>query len=349
MLREDWLERVGWRADNIRTTQDLHTVLTLFKNSNLNPGGQVFPFTANGTGLQNALLMWGISGDFYQKDGRVYYGPITPEFREAVTTLAQWYREGLIHPDYATQDARAGNANMLNNVSGFYWGETGGISVMYMATWQDTNPNARVVGIRTPTATRDGRHWTHSNDIIYNGVALAISRTNRFPVESVRFMDWGYSREGHLLQNLGPEGITYNLVNGRPVFTPFVTGNPAGLAIDEAIARHGLGSMQGPYLMDSDVREQRMLHYQWQRDSVDRWNTMTCLQMYRVTLNPDESRRFGAIMGDVNTRRNEMFDRFVMGREPITRLEDFQNELRRMGIEEALAIQQTALNRWNAR
>jgi putative aldouronate transport system substrate-binding protein len=350
LIREDWVEKVGMKVADIQTVDDLYRVLTLFKTRDVNGDGKpVYPWMAKKTELQQGLLMWGISQNFYQKNGKVSFGPYDPEFRDAITTLAQWYKEGLIDPDYSTADVKAGDSLMLNHTSGFYLGETGGISTMYMAAWKDTRPDAKVVGLATPTATRDGLHYTNRNDILVDAAAWGISKTNKFPVESVRFMDWGYSKEGGFLMQYGPEGITYNLVNGRPKLTEYVINNPDGLSIDQAIARHGLGSMTGPFLFDSDIREQRMLFYDWQRASVAAWSSMTDVQLPKLTMTPEESRRFSQLMGDINTYRNEMFDKFVMGKEPLANLNAYYDTLKRMGIEEAIAIQQAALDRFNAR
>jgi len=191
MIREDLVQKVGMRAADINTVDDLYRVLTLFKTRNINGDGKpVYPYTAKGTDLQFSLAMWGITDGFYQKNGKAFYGPVEPEFGTAVTTLAKWYAEGLIDPDYATADIKTGDSLMMNNTSGFYFGETGGISVMYMASWKDSQPQAKVVGIATPSATSDRRHYTSSEDLIFDNTATVISKNNKFPVESVRLMDY---------------------------------------------------------------------------------------------------------------------------------------------------------------
>jgi len=352
VIREDWVQKVGMRVADIETVDDLYRALTLFKTSNINGDGRpVYPYMAKGISneLQNSLAMWGIAPGFYVKNNKVSYGPYDPEFVNAVTTLAKWYAEGLIDPDYATADVKQGDSLMLNNTSGFYWGETGGISAMYMATWRDSQPNARVVGIAAPTTVRGGKHYTNNQDLIWDGTSLVISKNNKFPVESVRFMDFFYSPEGHMLQNFGFEGITYNMVNGEPKLTEWVTNNPNGLSIDNAISRHTVGAMNGIYINDSRIREQRMLFYDWQRDSIARWITQEGMQMPRIQFTAEESRRLSQLMSDIDTYRNEMFGNFVMGREPLSGITGFQANLRRMGIEDAIAIQQAALNRLNAR
>ena len=272
-----------------------------------------------------------------------------PEFTTAISTLAKWYAEGLIDPDYSTADVKKGDSLMLNNTSAFYFGETGGISGMYMSTWKDSQPQAKVVGIATPTAASDGKHYTNDNDLIFDGTATVISKNNKFPVESCRFMDFWYSPEGHMLQNFGFEGVTYTMVNGNPKLTEWVTNNPDGLSIDQAIARHTVGAMNSSYINDSRIREQRMLFFDWQRDSVTRWRTQEAIRMPRVQFTAEESRRLNQIMADINTLRNEMFDKFVMGKEPLSGISAFTARLKSMGIDEATAIQQAALDRLNNR
>jgi putative aldouronate transport system substrate-binding protein len=351
MIREDWVNKIGWKVEDIKTKDDLYKVLTLFKNSYINGDGKVvYPWMAKRAAeLKYATLMWGISTDFYQKNGKIGWGPYDPEYRDAITTMAQWYKEGLIDPDYSTADIKTGDSLVLNNRSGFFWGESGGIAAMYMATWKDTQPNAVVVGIPTPNLIGDNIHYTNRNDLLWNGVAWLPTKNNKFPVETVRLMDWGYSREGQLLQNYGPEGTTYTMANGRPKLNEYVTNNSDGLSIDEAIARHALGSMSGPYVFDSDIREQRMLFFDWQRRSVAAWNSMTDIQLPKITLTVEENRRFSQLMGDINTYRDEMFDKFVMGKEPLSNLDAYYATLKRMGIEEAIALQQAGLDRFNAR
>jgi putative aldouronate transport system substrate-binding protein len=350
LIREDWVQRVGMRVTDINTVDDLYRAFTLFKTRNINGDGKpVYPYMAKGVELQNSLAMWGITEGFYQKNGKVSFGPAEPEFGTAVSTLAKWYAEGLIDPDYATADVKMGDSLMLNNTSGFYWGETGGISTMYMSTWKDSQPQAKVVGIATPTAASGGRHYTNHNDLIFDGTAMVISKNNKFPVESARFMDFWYSPEGHMIQNFGFEGVTYNMVNGNPTLTEWVTNNPNGLSIDQAVSRHTVGAMNGCYISDSRMREYRMLFFDWQRDSVTRWRTMEAIRMPRVQFTAEESRRLNQIMADINTLRNEMFDKFVMGKEPLSGIGAFTARLKSMGIDEAVAIQQAALDRLNNR
>jgi len=139
------------------------------------------------------------------------------------------------------------------------------------------------------------------------------------------------------------------MVGGKPVLTEWVTNNPNGLSIDQAVSRHTVGAMNGCYISDSSMREQRMLFFDWQRDSISRWRTMEAIRMPRVQFTTEEGRRLNTIMADINTLKNEMFNNFVTGKEPLSNISAFTARLKSMGIDEAVRIQQAALDRLNNR
>jgi putative aldouronate transport system substrate-binding protein len=68
-----------------------------------------------------------------------------------------------------------------------------------------------------------------------------------------------------------------------------------------------------------------------------------------VTPTPEESQEFANIMNEVNTFTNEMFIKFVMGQGELTGFDQYVDQVKSMGIERAIAIQQSALDRYNAR
>ena len=54
-------------------------------------------------------------------------------------------------------------------------------------------------------------------------------------------------------------------------------------------------------------------------------------------------------MGRVNTYMDEMFVKFVTGAEPIANYSAFVENLKKLGIDDALAVQQAAIDRWAKR
>lgn len=54
-------------------------------------------------------------------------------------------------------------------------------------------------------------------------------------------------------------------------------------------------------------------------------------------------------MNDVNTFKDEMFNKFIMGAEPLDNFDKYVKTIEGMGIQDAIKIQQVALERYNKR
>jgi len=68
-----------------------------------------------------------------------------------------------------------------------------------------------------------------------------------------------------------------------------------------------------------------------------------------VTPTASESGKFASIMNDVNTFKDEMFNKFIMGAEPLDNFDKYVKTIEGMGIQDAIKIQQAALERYNKR
>ena len=68
-----------------------------------------------------------------------------------------------------------------------------------------------------------------------------------------------------------------------------------------------------------------------------------------ITPTPEESREFAQIMNEINTYRDEMELKFILGTENLSGWDTYVNTVRRLGLDRALAIQEAALTRYNAR
>lgn len=113
-----WLRRVG--VDKVpETLEEMERALTLFREADPDRDGQQDTFGycpwkpgssggfgSNGTldrSFEEIFGAFGVAHNAWlQREGRVVWGGILPESREAVALLRRWYAKGLIHPDYMT-------------------------------------------------------------------------------------------------------------------------------------------------------------------------------------------------------------------------------------------------------
>ena len=98
-VRKDFLDKVGM---DIPTTYDeWETVLTAFKDKL----GIEAPLFTSKYGIDNGEFMagYGVAPYFYQVDGTVKYGPLEDGYKDYLTMMADWYKKGLIDPDFDTR------------------------------------------------------------------------------------------------------------------------------------------------------------------------------------------------------------------------------------------------------
>lgn len=355
IIRKDWLDKVS--AEVPTTIDEWHNVLTLFKDQN--PGGaeNAYPLTPNLYGSAiNAFKAahafigaWGITFNFYQENGVVKHGTLQPEFKEFLAVMTQWYEEGLIDPDFPTTDGKLLDAKVTGNQLGAFIQNTGGGIGKYMGLMKDQDPTFKLVAAPYPTLNSGETPMFGQRDFNFTGTGAAISSANQHVEESVRLLDWAYTQEGYMLFNFGVEGLTYEMINGYPTYTELITNNPDGLPMNQAMGRHFRSSFNGPFVQAKEYFEQYSALPE-QKESVDVWKTPSNEKlMPLVTPTQDESREFANIMNDVNTRADEAAIRVITGEDPVDVWDTVVGELKSIGIEQAIAIQQSALERYNNR
>ena len=71
--------------------------------------------------------------------------------------------------------------------------------------------------------------------------------------------------------------------------------------------------------------------------------------MPATTLLAEEDTKYANIMNDIDTLYSEKFNKFIMGTEPLENFDNFVKTIKGMNIDEAIKIQQGALDRFNNR
>ena len=84
---------------------------------------------------------------------------------------------------------------------------------------------------------------------------------------AAKFLDYGYSEEGHMLYNFGIEGVSYEMVDGYPKYTELITNNPDNLTMQHAMGRYMASAYGGPFIQDKRYYEQ-YLPYEEQKEAV---------------------------------------------------------------------------------
>ncbi|MDR6551858.1 extracellular solute-binding protein [Paenibacillus qinlingensis] len=351
-IRKDWLDKLGLQAPT--TIDEWYTVLKAFKEKDPNGNGKAdeIPFSFFMSDLESSSLFlgaYGIPMKFYQEDNKVKYGMLQPQFKEFLTQMSKWYKEGLIDPEFAVNDRKMFDAKMTGDRTGSSVYLLGGGIGKFNTLMRQTNPKFNLVGVPLPTL-KQGDKPLYGHRASEVGPGASISTSNKNPEETLKWLDYRYSPEGSLLFNFGIEGESYKMVNGYPTFTDLVMKNPQGLTVAGALGKYA-SIAESPRLSDQRFFEQYSLPAQEQKDAIKLWSAPSNKNQMPPNLSPslEDSAKYATIMSDVNTYTQEMITKFIMGAEPMENYDNFIKKLKSIGAEDAVKIMQSALDRFNKR
>ena len=350
MLREDWLQELGLEAPE--TIEEWETVLRAFKDK-----GVEVPLCMKSKDLYQSLNLFNaayeVGIDFYLDDnGQVQYGPIQPGYKEYLATLNRWYKEGLLDPDFASIDDKIIDSNLLNGKTGATFGWIGGS----MGKWYKaaTEPGFELTAVPNPVINKgdQGKFLSgYANRIA--GPAAAITTSAKDVDGIIEMFDFLYTEEGMLLKNFGVEGLTYEMVNGEPIYTDLIVNNPDGLAIGNAMGKYFQSNYGAPGFAEMPGYQTQYYQLDAQKEArlaVNKYVDSAASHVIPpITATPDESKDLATIMTEVDTFRQEKFIAFVTGAEPLENFDAYVDQIKQLGIERAVAIKQAGLERYNAR
>ena len=347
VIREDWLNDLGLEVPE--TIEDWEVALTAFKDEKGATAPLTYePYTFPWANFQGA---YGVGESFYLKeDGSVAYGPIEPGYKDFLETFSRWYQNGLIDPDIATATGQTVNAYMTNGQAGATTGWVASRIGVLMSAGVEQDENYSVVGTPNPVTEGVEVNRFGQYDFAAPPQAVAITPDAEYPELVAKFLDYGYTDEGHLLMNFGIEGVSYEMIDGYPTYTETVTSDPE-IPFAQALASYVRSNYNGPFVQDIRYAEQYFPLPQ-QQDAYQLWASTSLggeTFMPPVTPSEDESRDFATIMNEVEAYKGEMFTKFLMGDEPIENFDAYVETIKGMNIDRAIEIQEAALERYNGR
>ncbi len=356
--RADLLEELG--AEEPTTIAEWHDLLVRVKDEL-----GITPITAQ---WQNLIqygcfaMAYGVGGNstsnhFAVDDGKVYYQRNTAEWKAFLETMNQWYTEGLIDADVASIAAADVNAKMINGEAFMSMGWLGSAVQVVAISGKAANPEFEIKAYGTPAVNAgDPIEWAYATTLV-SGQGTTISSECENVEMAARYLDYLFSEEGHIIANFGIEGESFNMVNGEPVFLDEIVKSgklPEGYSQSESAARYSAattGNMamvkaEGyyPQLMDEPSCAEAI--YIWMESAVGGGHMH---ELPNLSYNEDESGTVGTIVTNLKTLSNENALKFVVGTRSFDEWDAYLNEVNGMGVDEALTIMNTAMERYNNR
>lgn len=369
IVRQDWLDELG--IESPKTIDDWYVMLKAFKEKK----GATAPLTMSGQGFFCGFVSgaYGQNLDFYHDNGVVKFGPAEQGWKETVTTLNKWYKEGLFDKNFATTDATTITANLLNGKSGATWNALGGgIGVLTNAI-KEKDPKAVFAGAVYPTL--DGSKSQFGQASARFQPYAAITTQCKDPELAMKWLNFGYTDEGHMLYNFGIEGQSYEWVDKEhrklddeykyvrnadgeieietskyPQYTEEITANPKGLSMQQAFTVYSEAGQGGNYRQDLRYLEQYAALPQ-QQEAWIKWCDTDAFEHYvpNTGVAEADAKRYSQLYTDICKERDENWIKFISGERPLDEFDDFVKDLEKIGLKEMLEIKQAAFDAYLAR
>lgn len=348
-VRNDIMEEIGWGDRLPETIDDYTEMFAAMKEKGY------YGYKVNSSGLNSQMMYpYGIYPGFYiEEDGSVAYGMWTDGYRQYLTQIREWIEAGYIHPDWTSGETDPA-ALFANKEIGMY------ITPSDISYGLAKANGYEITCVNYPRLNSGDtmRFETTTWDAVpadgINTVVTTNSQDRGTFEAAMALLNYGYTEEGALLYNWGIEGETYTVdADGNKTFTDNLLNNGE---IPMSDAQYIYKLHFGPKLAEPDVScnpgtigDEKALYW---RELYSDDTTVNSDGIIFASLTVDQSVARGDIMTDVETYMYENTLHFLLGEKDITddaTWEDYMNTMQSLGIEDAIAITQEAVDTFNAK
>ena len=265
------------------------------------------------------------------------YGPMEDGYKEFLQTMNQWYEEGLIGQSAVTGSSKWSDANIINDISGSFYGLDNAWRI-YLPALLETNGEAALTAVPIPRA-RDGKSYSSMENLkthIRNQVTV-ITSACRNPQAAMKVIDYMYSEEGSDYLTWGIEGETYQVgANGAKYLLP----ESLELAEDGYMKLHhvAIGHVAFPKYDGETVVLQTYPEEQLIAEKV--WANCDTSLIYppNILFPAEDRKKINELLPDIGKYVEEMRMAYVTGEKSLDTFDEFRAALREMGIEEVIEI-----------
>lgn len=265
--------------------------------------------------------------------------------------MSQWYKEGLIDKDFATVTGDQVTSKMTTDKAGASVGWAASRMQVYMTTGMASNPNYVLVAAPQASLEKGKAPKFGYIEDSFPDRGASITTSCKDVETAARFLDYAYGEAGHILYNFGVEGVSYEMVNGVPTYKEEVLNNPEGWPLAQSLGKYIRGSYNGAFVQDLNYLKQ-YLQLPTVKECPTVWKVDTAAKYTLPNITPlqEEAKELATLNNEINTYVDEMVLKFILGTENVDKKwDEFVSTVQKMNIDRALEIQNSALDRYNAR
>lgn len=352
-IRQDWLDETGLSVPV--TINDWHEALSAIKAKHPDCEAPLM-LGKTATNYYGAFTSaFGVLPEFYNDNGTVKYGPAEAGYKAWIETFRQWYAEGLIDPNFVSNDASfissgdfigSGKAAAGPNV----WGMTADV---YKQMGYNKDEKYWLSGAPYPVLNEGDAPEAGAPMSELVKETMVVTSACKDVELALRYLDYYYTKESMMLSSLGVEGVSY-VNNGDGTYS--ITDELKAKVTDgtfptvsEAVYTYSLGAASfGLYnweMYDAVYEGNKAT------DAYNVWeNTKYDLMLPpTMTMTEEESQEYASLYTGIQTLVQENTVKFIMGTISMDEYDSFVENLHTFGVDRCIELKQAAFDRYNAR
>ncbi|MNI07922.1 Lipoprotein LipO precursor [compost metagenome] len=323
IIRQDWLEKLNLTMPT--TIEEFTAVLKEFKEKD--PGGngdKNIPFSTRGDYpmLPNLNGAFGIANSYNDVGGKLVPAPLDPKFKEYLAYMNDLFKQGVLEKEFAINK----DANLKEK---FTSGRVGIIPAHWAEiptltdTLQKNQPNAKIAYI-PPLKGKDGVSGISSSGGGLDRITF-IPKSSKHIEDTVKYLNAKLEKETHKLIAIGEEGKHYTFKDGAyspilPIFND--ERNQANNYLT------GVDEVNYPIYWQARVRKDPRLYTAWESINAKLPAAVKKPDLLAMAPYMTEYTRNYQSLG---TLVNEYAVKVIVGGEPLTGLEAFQQKYKTTG------------------
>lgn len=206
------------------TAGEFEALLRSFKEKYPNVNGKPsVPLTMDGSNMGATLGtfkgMFGLKS-YYEQDGKLHFDVTDPKYREMLLYMNKLYRDGLIDVDWAINKKESWLQKLSSGAvlasTGAYW-DLGDANT---ALKKDGGVEKQFYAYKVVADGVDPAKTTYSPKSSLGWDAIGITKANKDPERTMKFINFLASEEGQYLLMWGIEGKDWDMKDGKHVPRP---------------------------------------------------------------------------------------------------------------------------------
>lgn len=362
-IRQDWLDEVG--RDVPTDINEWYETLLSFKKYDPNGNGQQDeePVCMASSGWKYFLAAYGIDDDpcILNENGeeKVIYGFVTEAYKEYLSEMQKWYKEGLIYNMFEQTSLEAREERVTSNLAGAWKGDALHFdttdSDSYISKLREVAPNAEFSACPWPK-TADGYQWCFSDINTFDRDTTVITSKAKDDnvVEAAAYIiDYMLSENGSTLLTWGIEGESYEVdsdgnkqlkdgmdemvdFHGTKIKKAYTYADPLTVMLPQ------FGQM-ADYVLNNEDEGYVEACKVWSKGDTSYKINASC------QLSVEQQDRVNTVTSGMKGYVTKMRTRFIQGGQSLTDYDAYVSQVNQMGGTEYAEIWQEAYDAYKAR